>query len=643
MPVTPQIAVRLVGFYERDGGFIDNILGTRPFATSGDILSNAGMTQNNFNPVETYGGRAAIKFELNDNWTITPAVIAQDMRADGVYGYKPAVGFLDLPRFQPHSVHDRWIPASLTINGKIDGWDLTYSGGYFNIKIDSLSDYTDYSVAYDAYYGSGHYWLDHNGNPLSLPAEEIIGRDTFEKGSNELRIASPATNRFRFIGGMFQERQTHWIVQDYQIQGFGSALNLQGAGPPDQNGNPTEGPILPGLTSLAVPGWPNTIWLTDQNRIDRDEAIFGEASFDITPQLTLTAGIRGYHYNNTLAGFFGFSSAYDYLTGFGYDPGETPPRFGTGGGYNVVNGQVVFNYNCIAGASFRDAPCVNLDKTVAASGETHKINLEYRINPEALVYFTYSTGYRPGGVNRSGNFGPYAADTLDNYEVGWKTTWLDHTLTFDGALYDEQWGDFQFSFLGPNSLTIIQNAPSAQVLGVEMSLDWQATRHLSLSGGFSYNDAKLTADFCTDANGVPQSNCAGLPIEAPKGQQLPFTPAFKGNLTARYTFPLGPWNGFAQASLLGQSMVYAALRPADTMFLGTMPGYATVDLSFGAEHNRTSMELFIKNAFDEHGQLNRYTPCTVSVCAASYPGIPAAVYVVPIQPLTVGIRFGQKF
>jgi hypothetical protein len=93
---------------------------------------------------------------------------------------------------------------------------------------------------------------------------------------------------------------------------------------------------------------------------------------------------------------------------------------------------------------------------------------------------------------------------------------------------------------------------------------------------------------------------------------------------------------------------------ADIANLGHMPGFATVDFSFGAERGKTSAEVFIKNAFDERGQINRFTPCTTSVCAPSYPagvgsnGIaypatPAAVYVVPTQPLTIGIRLGQKF
>jgi len=616
IPITSNVAVRLVAFDERDAGFIDNVPGTRPFATSGLTLNNAPYVKNNFNPVETYGGRAALKVDLNDNWTITPSVIAQDLRAPGIFGYNPYVGDLQVQRFAPDSDHDRWVQAALTVNGKIGKYDLTYSGGYFNRKVNSLSDYTDYSVAYDAHSHYGAYWTDSTGAPLPYPIEEIIGRDRFEKGSNELRIASPATDRLRFIAGLFQERQTHWIIQDYQIQGFGSG---------DVNGV---------LTPLAVPGWPNTIWLTDQNRIDRDEAAFGEASFDITPRLTITAGIRGYDYRNTLVGYYGYSEGFDNF-------------FGTNTGAGK-NGQ-----NCIAGESFRDAPCVNLNKTVSGSGETHKINLTFRIDPDKLVYATYSTGYRPGGVNRSGDLPPYQADSLSNYEIGWKTSWLDRSLYFNGAVYDEEWSKFQFSFLGPNSLTIIENAPQARIYGVETSLDWRATEHLTISGGGAYNHASLTRNFCgTDqTTGLLIPTCADSAAQALHGQQLPYTPRFKGNLTARYVFEMAGWNAHLQGSVLYQTKNFAALRTNDTFpagtndiaLLGTMPAYATADFSVGGEKGNLSAELFIKNAFDSRGQVNRYTPCTTGICAAAYPGIPPAVYVVPIQPLTVGIRFGQKF
>jgi iron complex outermembrane receptor protein len=592
IPVTHNVAIRLVGFDERDAGYIDNVPGTRPFATSGATLDNQAFVANHFNKVETYGGRAALKIDLNENWTIMPTVVGQDTRAPGVFGFEPAVGDLKVQRFGPDSDHDRWIQAALNITGKIGRFDLTYSGGYFTRAIDALSDYTDYSVAYDQHFGSGAYWVDSAGVPLAKPQQEILGHDRFEKGSNELRIASPSTDRFRIIAGLFQQRQTHWIIQRYEIQGFGP--------------------------QVSIPGFPNTIWLTDQNRIDGDEAVFAEASFDITPKLTITGGIRGYNYRNSLYGFFGYSAGYSSHTGVS---------------------------QCIPGLTFRNAPCVDLNRTVADSGETHKVNLTYRIDDDKLVYFTYSTGYRPGGVNRRSELPPYQADTLDNYEIGWKTSWLSHSLHFNGAIYDEEWNNFQFSFLGLNSFTIVQNAPSARILGVESSFDWRATERLTLSGNAAYNHAELTANFCgaDPATGLIIKTCPDSAAQAVHGQQLPYTPQFKGNLTARYTFPVAGWNAHVQGSVLYQTKNFAGLRTADNALLGTMPEYATADFSLGAERGNLSLEVFIKNAFDSRGQQNRYTPCTIAICATGYPGVPPALYVVPIQPLTAGIKLAQTF
>jgi len=74
-----------------------------------------------------------------------------------------------------------------------------------------------------------------------------------------------------------------------------------------------------------------------------------------------------------------------------------------------------------------------------------------------------------------------------------------------------------------------------------------------------------------------------------------------------------------------------------------MPGYGTIDLSLGGTKDNWSVELFAKNLTDERGQVNRYTPCTLSVCGATFPGVPRALYIVPIQPRLVGIRIGQTF
>ncbi|MBA3811571.1 MAG: TonB-dependent receptor [Caulobacteraceae bacterium] len=608
VPLASNVAVRIVAFGERDAGYIDNVFGTRTFATSGATIDNAGVVEKDFNRADTIGGRAALKIDLGANWTVTPEIIGQQLWARGVYGFQEGVGDLQVQRFQPDRDYDRWLQASLTVNGKIGRFDLTYSGGYFYRWIDSFNDYTDYSIAYDQYYGSGAYWLDKNGDILQKPQQSITGRHRYDKESNELRIASPASDRFRIIAGLFQERQTDWIIQDYQIKDFGP--------------------------QISVTGWPGSIWLTDQNRIDRDEAAFAEASYDITPKLTITGGIRGYHYKNSLFGFFGYGLNYPFSTG---------------------------EKHCIPGLTFRDAPCVDLDRVVSDYGETHKVNLTYRLDDAKLVYFTYSTGYRPGGVNRALlAFPTYGTDTLDNYEVGFKTSWLNRSLFFNGALYDEEWSQFQFSFLGLNSLTQIQNAPQARIRGVEASLEWRATERLTISGGTAYNNAELTRNFCgaDPDTGVVVDNCADSDAQAVHGQQLPFTPKFKGNLTGRYVFDLGGWHANVQGSVLYQSRTFQALRSnADPVpgapFSGTnevaltgiAPAYTTADFSAGLQRDHLTMSVFIKNAFDSRGQITRATPCTVSICAQAYPdaGAPAAVFVYPVQPLTVGIRIGQTF
>ncbi|HEX4740762.1 MAG TPA: TonB-dependent receptor [Caulobacteraceae bacterium] len=598
IPLTSNVAVRLVGFDEHDSGYINNVFGTRTFerpdGTIDGTINNAAYVKNDFNPVDTYGGRAALKWDINDKWSITPSVVAQDMRADGVFGYEPGVGNLEVQRFAPDSFHDRWIQSALTVQGKIGRYDLTYSGGYFYRAIDSLSDYTDYSVAYDAFYGSGAYWVDNAGNPLSNPQQEIVGRDRFDKQSHELRIASPSTDKLRFVAGLFTERQTHWIIQDYQIQGLGSAI--------------------------SVPGWPNTIWLTDQNRIDKDDAGYAEVTWDATPHLQFLGGVRGYYYANQLYGFYGYSANYSSHTG-----AVNCPNF--------------------PGETFRNAPCVDLNKTAYGSGQTHKLSVTWKFDPDHLIYFTYSTGYRPGGVNRSGDFGPYSADHLTNYEFGWKTQWLDRSLQWNGAIYDENWTNFQFSFLGPNSLTIIQNAPSARILGLESSVEWRATSHLTISANGNLNDAQLTANFCgtNEVTGQFIASCDYNSALAPQGTRLPYTPIFKGDIMGRYGFDLMGWDAHVQASVAYNGKRTAAVFKTDNANLGYMPAYATADFSFGVERNKLTLEIFIKNAFNSLGQVNRYTPCTTAVCSVSYFGQPAAVYVVPITPLTAGIKVSQRF
>jgi outer membrane receptor protein involved in Fe transport len=598
-PINDKMAIRLVAWSEHDAGYIDNVHGTRFYPTSGVTIDNANRVKDNYNTVDKQGARAALRIDLNNNWTITPSITAETEKTDGVFGFDPAVGDLKVVHFLPEFAKDRWYQAALTVEGKMGNLDVVYSGGHMERWIHSRSDYTDYSFWYDTLYGYGAYWYDDAGNPID-PSQFIVGKDKFTKDSHELRVSTPSDLPVRLVAGLFWERQTHWIVQDYKIAGLGS--------------------------QIEVPLWPDTIWLTDQGRTDDDLAGYAEASADLTPQLTFTAGIRAYSYDNSLKGFFGFGAGYSSHTGVSQCP---MPFHG-----------------------FNGAPCTNLDKEVRGSGETHKLNLTYHVDDDKMVYFTYSTGFRPGGINRRSTIPPYKPDELANYELGWKTSWNDNRLRINGALYWEDWTNFQFSFLGANSFTEIHNGPAATIKGVEWDIDWVPTDHLTLAMSGAYNDAKLEADFCGPVvNGKVVTKCPGPddpdPPQAPKGTQLPVTPKIKLNATGRYDFNIETLNAFVQAVLVYQSSSWDDLRiqapnPVTGVIgpiralIGKAPGYATVDFTAGLSRDNWAVNLSLQNAFDERGQVYRYAECTTQVCGNQ-------PYIIPTRPRMIALDFSQKF
>lgn len=268
---------------------------------------------------------------------------------------------------------------------------------------------------------------------------------------------------------------------------------------------------------------------------------------------------------------------------------------------------------------------------------TYKLNLTYRLDNDALVYATYATGYRPGGVNRRGTFPAYDADFLTSLEVGWKATLAGGRVRFNGAAFWQQWDDFQFSFLGENGLTNVKNADGgATIPGIETDVQWAATDNLTVSAGAMWLQPELDGGFCEEL--VPLADCAPEDF-APDGTTLPATPTFKTNLITRYEYDIGTLQGALQASVVYQNSSRAALLPSDEDLLGgSQDGYAIADLSASAVWNNWNAELYVDNVFDELGEQYRFAQCDEAICAAF-----SSTYVVTNPPRTIGIRVGQKF
>jgi outer membrane receptor protein involved in Fe transport len=651
VPLNEHMALRVVGWYQHDAGYIDNVPGCRSFlpeesATScisqngGIVVDNAKFVKNNYNDTEIYGGRAALKIDLDGNWTVTPQIMGQETLSHGSYGYDPLVGDLEVQHFLPEYREDHFIQAALTIEGKLGNWDVTYAGAYLDRRDHQSSDYTDYAEAYDhvLYHdvgGIAGYFYFHDAAGNAIPAlQQVVNTDHFKKLSQELRVASPTGDRLRLVAGAFFQRQSNEIHQDYEV------ANL--------------------AADVSVNGMPGTLWLTQQYRVDRDYAMFGEASWDIVPTVTITGGVRGYMYDNSLVGFFGFGR--DPADGYTALPHNAAGSSQTGVAQCFTDQGLRLNDAIAAGASttllpayIPGAPCTNLAtyangrglQPVDASGDgvTYRGNVSWKPNSDTLLYATVSRGFRPGGINRRVDVGPYGADFLTNYEAGWKLTFLGGMLRFNGAFYEEDWKNFQYAYLGANSFTEIHNGPNARVRGVETQVTLNAgPLNLDFSG--AYNDAKIRENLCLNAD--PTFVCSpadGNMVTAPKGTRLPITPEWKLAGTARYTVPVGTAKVYGQINATYQSSAASDIRTAfpqtgtgdiinPAALTGRLPEYATVNLALGSTFDKFRIEGYISNLLDARGQLSRFIEC--GQCFQR-------VYVVPITPRTIGLRVGADF
>jgi len=599
IPIDDRAAVRIVAWAEHDGGYIDNVAGSRVYPSSplltAPVTQDANRPEEDYNDVDTYGFRAALKVDIDENWSVTPTLMAQTQETNGIFAFDRTLGEFKVSHGFPENSKDSWGQAALTVQGVIGNFDVTYTGAYLHRDVYGQQDYADYTFWYDNFYYTAYdydgdgindptsfigFFGDNNGDIID-PAQHI--NYGYRKTSHEFRIASPAENRLRFVGGLFMQEQTHNIEQRYLIDNLADAIE--------------------------VPGWADTIWHTKQQRVDQDSAIFGELSFDITEALTLTAGMRGFHTENSLKGFFGFGAGFSGSTGEAACFSPTP----------VVPG----------------GPCTNLDKEVTENGETHRVNLNWQVDDDRMVYVTYSTGFRPGGINRRSTLEPYDSDELSNYEIGWKTQWFDDRLRFNGAIFHQTWTDFQYSLLGANGLTEIQNAGNAEINGVESELNWAMTDFFTLTGSAVYQKGETTTDLCNvdELTGLP--DCVNGNI-APEGTRLPATPEFKANLIGRFEWMWGDWESFAQGAIVYNGDVTNDLRTFEQSLIGTIDAYTLADLSAGVERDGLRFSIYVNNVTDETAEFYRYAECATGTCGAQ-------TYSTIARPRTFGIRVGQSF
>ena len=652
VPVTDNLAVRGVVYLDDQGGYIDNVAGTRdasesarfrPAGTvrdngvpvapnragfqSGDDLSgvnfieanNAGLVENDFNDTQYSGFRVSALYEVSPDWRITVAHSRQSLESDGVFFADPELDLdnLEIQRFEDDRLEDDFSNTAWSVEGRLGMLDVIYNGAYTERETEQRIDYSDYLFAgqYLPYYicdGSVSYPGDAApSGTCQAPNLYVTSDSNLQVFTQELRLSTPEENRFRVTAGGFYSDLVLKERNDYTYPGSELAQPFGGFA--------RNFPFPGAYASDAGPFPYGVIFRNDVKRTDQQFGIFGEATFDLVPDLlSITGGAR---YYNVEVDFEGTANSSFCNAGAAQDANA----FGTNlSDLYDGDGQYTFIGSCDADLrqtfgrddSLEDIQAAGLTAAQAqqvfnairapdkakTEGVIFKGTVNFTPTEDLLFYATYSEGFRPGLLNRPGGAqGPdgftvpfeLESDEVKNYELGWKMDLADGQVRFNGSAFYVDISNLQTTIFDPSitNLFFSDNAANAEIRGVEGDFTFApySVPGLTLAGAFSILDTGIT-EVLTPTNDVVV------------GSDLAYAPSFQGNLRARYEWDIGE----TLTAFVMPQVTYSAAKNTDIVKINSLrlDEYTVVDLSAGVSRDQWNFEVYGKNLFDERAQIS---------------------------------------
>ena len=330
----------------------------------------------------------------------------------------------------------------------------------------------------------------------------------------------------------------------------------------------------------AVPGSKDLYYQTDQVRAEDESAVFGEIYYQINDKMELTLGHRKFDNETTLKGFVG----------------------------------TIWWPNSLYGSTTRPD---NVNSLYDGSDSISKVNLSYQIDNNSMIYITRSEGYRPGGANRTTQLGAtYDADFLTSTEFGFKSISMDGRLRLNGAMYQMDWDDIQLGWFDSSIslLGLVDNIGKANSNGFEVDAKYILSDTVTVAVGYANNEAVLKEDYVLRGA-----------VEAKNGQDLPFTPDTKYNVTINVDT--------GDTSSLQFNYVFVDEMWNDLFFddREMQDSYGIANLSFTTQVGENStMQIYMDNIFDEVAQLYINSEDIQRLTTVN-------------RPTTVGVKFSWNY
>jgi outer membrane receptor protein involved in Fe transport len=650
LPVNDALTLRGVVYQDHQGGYIDNVAGTRDasegarfrpegtvrangvpvssrragFQAGADLsdvtfleADNSNRTEEDFNDTTYSGGRLSGEYRINPDWTLLLAHTRQNLESDGVFFADPNLDDMEIQRYEEDSLEDKFHNTAWTLNGRVGELEVLYTGAYTDRDTDQFIDYTDYMFVgqYHPYYicdGSVTYPGSDDPSGVCQPPNSFV-KSTSETTvqTHEIRVNTPFERAIRATAGVFYSDTTLEERNDYTY--LGSEVS-------DPFGPFKPNFPFPGAWQSDPGPFPSgVIFRNDVKRTDEQFGVFGEATWDITPEFAVTVGARYYDIEVDIKGTANASFCNSFSA-------EDQDAFGT----NISDlydgdGEYTFIGSCdpavrqtftrdasiadIVAQGYSEAQAtqifnaVRAPDTASTDGIITKFSLKWYPSPDSMLYATRSEGFRagllnrPGGAQGPGDFiVPFELDTDDvvNWELGWKMELLDRTLRLNGSAFFVDVSDLQTTIFDPSitNLFFSDNAADAEIRGVEGDVTWlpQALPGVTIRAGFSFLDTEIT-DVITPTDDVRE------------GDELAFAPEFQGTLSARYTWPLE--NGL-QAWVM-PNMSYSDSSFSDVIVINRdeIDSWVMFGVTAGVSRDNWTAELYADNLFDEKAELAR--------------------------------------
>jgi len=539
------------------------------FDDDGFIDADGADKAEDVNTNKTKGGRLALKWDINESTHLGLTYLNQEIRVGALQRISST--YTPLPTGTGGNPPDLKAPSLSQLTSQYAGEPWDFDTEMLNLKLDKEFEGFNLNViaarnesAFNRREAVNDFLgITSEGRLFTSRDKRTNAVDTFE-----VRLVSDRESDVFFdwqVGFWYEdsERATRFVTDDEGLTTTFAGLNF------------VDGDSIQNSLNLDL---------------STEKAIYGEVALHLTEKATLTLGYR--------------------RSDFERDAGS----------YEFATGKL---------DAFGKTPLVGITGTETQEDiNTYKAKFEYAFNEDILLYTLASSGYRAGGFNANSLISlssSFDSDSLWNYELGVRTSWLDNRLTANGVIYRIDWDDMQLSAADSVSFVRgIRNVGKARSQGLELELNYLVRDDLRLGLNYGFTDATLEEDYVPDArNGIPTAEA---------GERLPGS--------ARNTYALFvDWQRPLTSELdlaLRATHRYIGDRVNDLGDDGRgefLPGYRLTDLRASVEHaNGITVSVFADNVSNK-----------VAVTRQEVRGGGYYVAQEINRPRTVGLNVGYRF